>query len=54
MSERSVLAQGTWAEEGDSDVDAKPLPPSPEVGPCQVSVVLCADVVVLGGVRVEG
>ncbi len=50
MSE-SVLAQGTWAEDGDSDVDAKPLPPSPEVGPCKVSVELCADVV-LGGMRV--
>eukprot|EP01084_Bolivina_argentea_P282117 482854_1 len=30
MSE-SFLAQGSWAEDGDSDTDTKPLPPSPEV-----------------------
>ncbi len=52
MSE-SVLAQGTWAEDGDSDGDTKPLPPSPEVGSYQVSVVLYTDIVMLGGVTIE-
>ncbi len=39
MSE-SVLAEGTWAEDGDSDIDMKPLPPSPVVEPQKVSVIV--------------